>query len=251
MSELLFECYNVPSVCYGIDSLFSFQQNNIGENGLILSFGYHTTHVIPILNGRVIVDKVRRINLGGFHMINYMHRLLQLKYPVHATAISLSRIEWLLHNHCSIAVDYMDELKKWSSYEYYEHNVKKIQLPYNVPIATTSTLSGNDYFLIQFNNFISKISHFLAEQKIEKKRELAKRLADINARKREEKLVEDEEQLERLLSAREIYNDGDMDEFEEALNNLQIPTSDELEVNLQVEFNWFSKILNLLILHRN
>jgi len=27
MSELLFECYNVPSVAYGIDSLFSLYHN--------------------------------------------------------------------------------------------------------------------------------------------------------------------------------------------------------------------------------
>ena len=28
MSELLFECYNVPSVAYGIDSLFSLYHNS-------------------------------------------------------------------------------------------------------------------------------------------------------------------------------------------------------------------------------
>ena len=27
MSELLFECYHVPSVCYGVDALFSFFHN--------------------------------------------------------------------------------------------------------------------------------------------------------------------------------------------------------------------------------
>ena len=32
MSELLFECYNVPSVAYGIDSLFSLY-NNIPDSG--------------------------------------------------------------------------------------------------------------------------------------------------------------------------------------------------------------------------
>ena len=32
MSELLFECYNVPSVAYGIDSLFSLY-NNIPSSG--------------------------------------------------------------------------------------------------------------------------------------------------------------------------------------------------------------------------
>lgn len=144
MSELLFECYNVPSLCYGVDSLFSFKYNKFGENGLIVSIGYYTIHIIPILNGEVVSTKMRRINLGGFHMITFLHRLLQLKYPVHANAISLSRIEWLLHNHCSVAYDYIDELQKWSSLQFYEKNVKKIQLPFNAVIGTTAqTLTGN------------------------------------------------------------------------------------------------------------
>lgn len=141
MSELLFECYDVPSICYGIDSLFALKHNKIGENGLIISCGYHTTHVIPVLNNEIITQKVRRINLGGYHIITFLHRLLQLKYPVHINSISLSRIEWLMHNHCSIALDYIDELKKWSSIDFYDEHVQKIQLPYNTPVAVT-TLTG-------------------------------------------------------------------------------------------------------------
>lgn len=143
MSELLFECYGVPGVCYGIDSLFSFAHNNLGENGLIVSIGYYAIHVIPVLGGIAQHSKMRRINLGGFQIMTFLHRLLQLKYPVHVNAISLSRIEWLLHTHCSVAYDYSDELKKWSSLEFYEKNVKKIQLPFNAPINPTNvTLTG-------------------------------------------------------------------------------------------------------------
>lgn len=79
--------------------------------------------------------------MGGYHVITFMHRLLQLKYPVHINAISLSRIEWLLHNHCSIALDYTDALKNWSSIDFYDEHVKKAQLPYNTPVAVT-TLTG-------------------------------------------------------------------------------------------------------------
>src|SRR5690349_15341429 len=113
MSELLFECYSVPSVCYGVDSLFSFSVNDhsVGGTSLIISIGYTTTHIIPYVDGRHISDKIRRMNVGGFHMITYMHRLLQLKYPVHVNNITLSRVEELLHNHCSIAYDYKDSLK--------------------------------------------------------------------------------------------------------------------------------------------
>lgn len=64
MSELLFECYGVPGVSYGVDSLYSMYKNEIGDTALIVNCGYHTIHIIPVLQGRVIVEHARRINLG-------------------------------------------------------------------------------------------------------------------------------------------------------------------------------------------
>lgn len=214
MSELLFECYDVPSIGYGVDALFSYENScPLQSNGLIVSLGYHTTHVIPVLNGQVVGEKVRRINIGGYHMIVYLHRLLQLKYPVHSTAVTLSRVEWLLHNHSHIALDYTEALRNWASLDYYEANVKKVQLSFNVPLASVSSLS--------------------AEQKVEKKREMAKRLADINARKREEKLADDEGLVNKMLAIREMYEDGDHAEFEYSINQMDIGSYEELEKQIQ------------------
>lgn len=95
MTELLFECYNIPSVVYGVDCLFSQQHNDCPSDGLIVSIGYQASYVIPLLNGKPDAANSRRINLGGFHITSYMHRLLQLKYPVHVNAITPSRSEVL------------------------------------------------------------------------------------------------------------------------------------------------------------
>lgn len=48
----------------------------------------------------------KRVNVGGSHAAAYMQRLLQLKYPAHQAAITLSRMEELLHHHCYVAADY-------------------------------------------------------------------------------------------------------------------------------------------------
>lgn len=210
MSELLFECYQVPSVCYGIDSLFSFNFNdNPNGTALIISIGYTTTHVIPYIDGKHIADKIRRINVGGFHMITYMHRLLQLKYPIHVNNITLSRVEELLHDHCSISYDYKESLKQWALHDYYEKNVKKIQLPFSQVVAAPT---------------------LTAEQKTEKRKEMSRRLAEINARKREEKLAEDEDQLQRLEEILETYDeDEDEEDFEMALKEFNISTYEEAE----------------------
>jgi actin-related protein 5 len=215
MSELLFECYQVPAVCYGIDSIFSYSFND-SPNGtsLIISIGYTTTHIIPYVDGKQIANKIRRINIGGYHIITYMHRLLQLKYPVHVNNITLSRVEELLHDHCWIALDYKESLKEWASNEFYEAHVKKIQLPYSQVIAPP-TLSD--------------------AEKTAKRKEMSRRLAEINARKREEKLAEDEETLQRLEDILEAYEDDeDEEDLEMALKEFNIATSDELEKLISV-----------------
>lgn len=147
-------------------------------------------------------------------MITYMHRLLQLKYPVHVNNITLSRVEELFHDHCNIAFDYKDSLKQWASHDFYEQNVKKIQLPFSQVIAAPT---------------------LTAEQKTEKRKEMSRRLAEINARKREEKLAEDEEQLQRLEELMESYEEDEDDEdLEMALKEYNISNYDELEKLISV-----------------
>ncbi|XP_075166642.1 actin-related protein 5 [Haematobia irritans] len=172
MNELLFECYGVPSVCYGIDSVLSWQHNRQTneDNSLIINFGYHTTHVVPILNGHLKHDKARRLNLGGFQMVSYLYRLLQMKYPAHLNAISWTRMEDIFHNHSFVALDYLEELRKWDNLDYYNANVKKIQLPYTAPAAPNP---------------------MAAEEKLKKRKEMARRLVEANQKRLREKKGEE------------------------------------------------------------
>ncbi|XP_072753386.1 actin-related protein 5 [Anoplolepis gracilipes] len=207
MAELLFECYNVPSIAYGIDCLFSYQHNNCPPDGLIVSIGYHTTHIIPILDGKADATNARRINVGGYHITSYMHRLLQLKYPVHVNAITPSRAEELIHEHSMIALNYQEELSKWADVDYYDTHVLRVQLPYIAPTTTPG---------------------LTLEQQKERKRELARRLMEINARKREERLAEDEEQLNQLLAVQDLLEEGEIDEFDQALKTYSLANEADL-----------------------
>lgn len=173
MNELLFECYGVPGLAYGIDSLFSWHHHKVETNtidtfhsALIISIGYHNTHVIPVLNGKIQLDKVRRLNVGGFHMLTYLLRLLQMKYPAHCNAITITRIENILHNYGKVAFDYMSTLRQWDKEEYYNENVQRIQLPYVSPTNVT-TLSS--------------------EERLKKRKEMAKRLIEANQKRMKEK----------------------------------------------------------------
>jgi actin-related protein 5 len=59
MNELLFETYQVPSVCYGLDMLFSAYQNDI-RDGLIVSSGKVSTNLVPVLDGKGLIDFSKR-----------------------------------------------------------------------------------------------------------------------------------------------------------------------------------------------
>ncbi|XP_004482330.1 actin-related protein 5 [Dasypus novemcinctus] len=215
MSELLFECYGIPKVAYGIDSLFSFYHNkpkNWISCGLIISSGYQCTHILPILEGRLDAKNCKRINLGGSQAAGYLQRLLQLKYPGHLAAITLSRMEEILHEHSYIAEDYVEELQKWRCPDYYENNVHKMQLPFS------SKLLG---------------STLTSEEKQERRQQQLRRLQELNARRREEKLQLDQERLDRLLYVQELLEDGHMDQFHKALIELNMDSPEELQSYIQ------------------
>jgi len=93
--------------------------------------------------------------------------------------------------------------------DYYDNNIKKIQLPYTQQISQQTTLT--------------------AEQKFEKKRELSRRLGEINARKRDERLAEDQIQLENLLVIKELYEENNMKAFKIAIKELDITSVEDLE----------------------
>jgi len=102
MSELLFECYCVPRVSYGIDALFSYSYNAAAaaagcrgnvDDALVVSCGYQATHIIPVLSGRLCAAASQRINVGGATIDAFMQRVLQLKYPQHFAAVTLNRAE--------------------------------------------------------------------------------------------------------------------------------------------------------------
>lgn len=77
------------------------------------------------------------------------------------------------------------------------------------------------------------IFFLIVEQQKERKRELARRLTEINARKREERLAEDEEKLQVLLNIQEMIEiDEDIDEIERKMNENQVRNVDDLQKNI-------------------
>lgn len=76
-------------------------------------------------------------------------------------------------------VVFLTELEKWRSPEFYDREVHRMQLPFSgkVPSGSVSV-----------------------EERQERRAQQLRRLQEINARRREEKLLQDQEKLDRLMA---------------------------------------------------
>ncbi|RAL45650.1 hypothetical protein DM860_009514 [Cuscuta australis] len=115
MAELLFESYGVPSIAFGVDAAFSYKYNQqlgiCNNDGLVISSGFSTSHVIPFVNGEPVYEACCRTNVGGYHVTNYLKQLLSLKYPHHMSVLTWEKVEELKMEHCYIAADYASEVR--------------------------------------------------------------------------------------------------------------------------------------------
>lgn len=69
----MFECYRAPSVMLGVDALFAAYNNSLDkylkQTRLVINFGDQTTHVVPIVNGQIIYQNIKRLNVGGLQSL--------------------------------------------------------------------------------------------------------------------------------------------------------------------------------------
>lgn len=58
-SEMLFELYGVPSVCYGVDSLMAFSRAD-KKDGLVVNLGNVSSSIIPVVDGKGLMNWAKR-----------------------------------------------------------------------------------------------------------------------------------------------------------------------------------------------
>lgn len=193
MSELLFEGYTVPAVSYGIDGLYSLYHNQGGvvSDGLVVCSGYQTTHILPVLDGKLVASHVKRINIGGLHVSSYLQQLLQLRYPALQSLLTQSRVQEIIEHQCYISTDYQQDLLegKWESCI--------VQLPYTdgMSVGSPSDLAEQE------------------ERDQQRRGRARQHLLRLSQRKREEKIRDLEERLERLIHLQQLAAVTDSEEY--------------------------------------
>lgn len=212
MTELLFECYSAPSVAYGIDSLFSFYQNN-GRDGMVVSSGNNTTHVIPVVSSRGQIQSAKRLNLGGASVPDYMLRLAQLKYPSFPTKVTTQQANSLTRQHCYISQDYNTELTELLKVDLQAKD-RTIQFPFvdsTEPEKTAEELA------------------IIAQRKYEN----GARLREAASAKRLEKLIQQEQDLEYYQDLKSFSKTMSKKDYQHRLQSETIDSEAILDSRIQ------------------
>jgi len=153
------------------------KRNNI-SNGLVISSGFQTTHILPVLNSQFIANSCKRINIGGTHSTEFILRQLLLKYPLHKNYITYRKVQELKHQHAYVATNFESELCMFQSGN--EESISKarnIQLPFTAPVEMTEEEKN---------------------RKAQLRKEQGLRLKEITTKRRLEKLQQKESKLKEL-----------------------------------------------------
>ncbi|EMD41405.1 hypothetical protein CERSUDRAFT_109993 [Gelatoporia subvermispora B] len=204
-SELLFEQYSVPSLAFCVDSVMSFYHNNLPtpsvpfiSDGLVVSFNAASTSVIPILSGKGIMSHAKRIPWGATQATDYLLKLIQLKYPTFPTRVTSFQANWMMQNFCEFALDYPALLRKLTDPLQLRASERIIQFPFSIPIAEEKT-----------EEELTRIA--------ERKREQGRKLQEIAAKARMEKLVQKENDLQHMLTLKERREEESKKDWAEIL----------------------------------
>jgi len=86
MIEVMFEHYGFQATYIAIQAILSLFAQGL-NTGLVVDSGDGVTHLIPVFEGFVVEDKIKRINLAGRDITRYMVQLLQRRgYAFNRTA---------------------------------------------------------------------------------------------------------------------------------------------------------------------
>ena len=75
MAEVMFEKFGFAGLAFEIQALLSLFCEGL-DTGLVMDSGDGVSHTIPVSQGYVMDDYIRRLNVAGSHVTNYLTKLL-------------------------------------------------------------------------------------------------------------------------------------------------------------------------------
>lgn len=237
--QLFFEGYNIPRVQPVVDTFASIAKTLKSStysklplnNGFIVDIGHSQTHVIPLMEGKVCFNEIRRINIGTIHILDTLSKYLTQKYSHIKEKQNVITLQVINNQFCHCALDYKAQL------EYYKYGVDAFRKDhvYQHPLVKEY---GN-YFMEEGSNqlkepifqefYETETEKIFLESEMLRKRELrkeqAERIREAMVKKRDEKKhlqVNELNKFEKMIELKDENPDWVQSELEKnELNTLE------------------------------
>lgn len=127
-AQILFETFNVPALYTSIQAVLSLYASG-RTTGIVLDSGDGVSHAVPVYEGFAMPSSIRRIDVAGRDVTEYMQTLLRKSGYVFHTSAEKEVVRMIKEKVSYVAADPKREEKEWSSGKLAEGKMAEYVLP--------------------------------------------------------------------------------------------------------------------------
>jgi centractin len=112
-AQILFETFNVPALYTSIQAVLSLYASG-RTTGIVLDSGDGVSHAVPVYEGFAMPSSIRRIDIAGRDITEYLQMLLRKSGYVFHTSAEKEVVRHIKETACYITRDPKREEKEWA-----------------------------------------------------------------------------------------------------------------------------------------
>lgn len=104
MGELMFEKFDYGGVMFEYQALLTLMAEG-NTTGAVLDSGDGVSHVIPVYEGIVQTECIKRLNIAGRHVTEYLIKLLMLRGYAFNSSADFEVVREIKEDMCYVSID--------------------------------------------------------------------------------------------------------------------------------------------------